>query len=417
MSVATDSPRLEVNFDRLQLEIDTLAGIGRREDHGIYRMAFTDADWEARAWFKERIREAGLEVYEDGAANIHARYRYDHRTPSVMMGSHLDSVPGAGHLDGALGVLVALECVRRIKELGLPIRHPLEAVSFTDEEGRFGGMPGSQAMSGQLSPEDIYNARAVDGETLIDAMRARGLNAMDMLRARRNPDSLHAFLELHIEQGPVLDRMGIPIGVVEGIAGVRKWDVRLIGAANHAGTTPMHMRRDAFLGVAELAGELPRILEEEGSANSVATIGRVELKPGAANVVPGQADFLIEVRDTDPEVLNRLANGFRRTLSAIARRRDLMFEFDVLSDIEPVKCDPGVMATIGQVAEGLGVRVHPMPSGAAHDTQFMARLTRAGMIFIPSKDGRSHSPAEWSAWEDIETGANVALNTLYRLAS
>jgi N-carbamoyl-L-amino-acid hydrolase len=417
MSAVLKNPELTVNFERLQNDIDTLATIGRREDHGIYRMAFSDADMEARAWLKGRMEEAGLDIYEDGAANVHGRYKFDYQNPSVMMGSHIDSVPGAGHLDGALGVMVALECVRRIKELDLPLKHPLEVVAFTDEEGRFGGMPGSQAMAGQLSPEDIYNAHDLDGMSLTDAMKARGLNAMDMLRARRNPDSIHAFLELHIEQGPVLDRTGIPIGIVEGIAGVRKWDVRLIGAANHAGTTPMDMRRDAFLGVAELAGELPRILEEEGSANSVATIGRVELKPGAANVVPGQADFILEVRDTDAEILNNLANGFRRTLSAIARRRDLMFEFEVLSDIEPVKCDPGIMNAIAEVTEAMNIRTKQMPSGAAHDTQFLARLTRAGMIFVPSKDGRSHSPAEWTAWEDIETGANVALNTLYRLAS
>ena len=413
----TDTPELRINFERLQADIDALAAIGRDKDHGLYRMAFSDNDMAARAWLKQRIEDAGLELYVDGAQNIHGRYRFDYQNPSVMMGSHIDTVPGAGHLDGALGVLVALECVRRIKELDLPIRHPLEAVAFTDEEGRFGGMLGSEAMSGQLTPEDIYNAHDLNGISLSDAMEAQGLKAMDCLRARRSPESLHAFLELHIEQGPVLDKQGIPIGVVEGIAGILKWDVRIIGAANHAGTTPMTMRRDAFLGVAEFANEIPRILEEEGSSISVATIGRVELHPGATNVVPGQANFILEVRDTDREVLARLSNAFRRTLSAIARRRDLMFEFDVLHEIEPVKCDPGVMNTIASVAEGMGIRTLQMPSGAAHDTQFMARLTRAGMIFIPSKDGRSHSPAEWTPWEDIETGANVALNTLYRLAS
>lgn len=408
---------LSVNFERLQADVGALADIGREDDHGLHRMAFSDNDMRARAWLKQRIEEAGLELYVDGAQNIHARYRFDYQTPSVMMGSHIDTVPGAGHLDGALGVLVALECVRRIKELDLPLKHPLEAVAFTDEEGRFGGMLGSEALSGQLTPEDIYNARDLNGISLSEAMGARGLKAMDCLRARRSPESLHAFLELHIEQGPVLDRSAIPIGVVEGIAGILKWDVSLIGAANHAGTTPMNMRRDAFMGVAEFANEIPRILEEEGSSISVATIGRVELHPGATNVVPGQADFILEVRDTDADVIARLSNAFRRTLSAIARRRDLMFEFEVLHEIAPVRCDVGVMNVITSVADAMGIRALQMPSGAAHDTQFMARLTRAGMIFIPSKDGRSHSPAEWTPWEDIETGANVALNTLYRLAS
>lgn len=408
---------LKVDFERLQRDVEALGNIGRREDHGVYRMAFSDGDMAGRDWFCERIEEAGLNLHIDGAANIHGRLDWDGKRPSVMTGSHLDSVPGAGHLDGALGVVVGLECVRRLKELGVKLRYPLEAVAFTDEEGRFGGMVGSQAISGKLTPETIYNARDLNGMTLVEAMSQRGFNAMDALRARRTPESVHAFVELHIEQGPVLDRKQVPIGVVEGIAGLFKWDVRLLGTANHAGTTPMDMRNDAFQGLAELSGEIPRILEEDGSPRSVATIGRVELKPGAANVVPGRADFSLEVRDTDPEVLEQLSVAFRRALSAIARRRGLMFEFEVLSELAPVKCDPGIVQTIQETANALGTDSLIMPSGAAHDTQMMASLTRAGMVFVPSKGGRSHSPAEWTPWEDIESGANVLLNTLYRLAS
>jgi N-carbamoyl-L-amino-acid hydrolase len=410
------STSLRVNFERLQADIESLAAIGRQEDLGLYRMAFTEADMQARRWFSERIEAAGLDLYIDGAANIHARLDWDGTRPSVMTGSHLDTVPGAGHLDGALGVLVGLECLRRLKEAGLPLQYPLEAVAFTDEEGRFGGMFGSQAICGKLTPERIHSMRDLKGVSVTEAMAAQGLNAMDALRAQRSPQSLHAFVELHIEQGPVLDRQGVKIGVVEGIVGLFKWNVRLIGLANHAGTTPMNMRRDAFQGLAELSGEIPRILEEDGGMRSVATIGRVELFPGAANVVPGKAEFSLEVRDTDPVVLSRLADAFRRALSAIARRRDLMFEFEVLSELVPVSCDPIVMAAIVASATELGVSHMHMPSGAAHDTQMLANLTRASMIFVPSKEGRSHSPAEWTAWEDIEIGANVALNTLYTLA-
>ena len=410
------SKPLHVNFERLQRDIEALSVIGRKEDHGLYRMAFTEADMEGRRWFAERVAEAELDLYVDGAANMHARLNWDGKRPSVMTGSHLDTVPGAGHLDGALGVLVGLECLRSFKELGVALQYPLEAVAFTDEEGRFGGMVGSQAICGMLTPERIHTARDLEDVTLSEAMAAQGLNAMDALRAQRSPDSIHAFVELHIEQGPVLDRQGVKIGVVEGIVGLFKWNVRLIGLANHAGTTPMDMRRDAFQGLAELSGQIPRILEEDGGTRSVATIGRVELFPGAANVVPGKAEFSLEVRDTDRATLDRLAAAFRRALSAIARRRDLMFEFEVLSELEPVKCDPLVMNAIAESARALDTTQLQMPSGAAHDTQMMARLTRAGMIFVPSKEGRSHSPAEWTAWEDIEIGANVALNTLYRLA-
>lgn len=405
-----------INFDRLKQDLQSLSEIGRETDHGLFRMAFTPGDMAARAWLETRIRESGLEVYIDGAANIHARLGWDGERPSVMTGSHLDTVPGAGHLDGALGVLAGLECLRCIKEQNIPLRLPLESVAFTDEEGRFGGMFGSRALCGQLTPGGIAQARDLRGVRLIDAMAEQGLDAMDALQAQRNRDSISAFVELHIEQGPVLDRQRLRIGVVDAIAGLFKWQARLIGEANHAGTTPMSMRRDAFQGLAELAGELPRILEENGSPRSVATIGRVDLVPAVANVVPGRADFTLDVRDTDPIMLGQLADAFRRALSAIARRRELMFEFDVVSELAPVKCDIGIVDNISELCGAMGVAATRMHSGAAHDTQILATITRAGMIFVPSKEGRSHSPAEWTAWDDIETGTNVLLNTLCRLA-
>jgi len=408
--------KLSVNRQRLQSDIEALAEIGRSEDYGIYRMAFSEADMQGRAWFKNKAEEVGLDFYQDGAANLHARYQWDDKRPSVMMGSHIDTVPAAGHLDGALGVIVALECLRCIKESNLNIDYPLEAVAFSDEEGRFGGMLGSQAITGMLSPEKIINASDLNGVSLIDAMKNVGLDAMDALHARRTPESIHAYLELHIEQGPMLDNMEISIGNVDAIAGLFKWDVTLTGTPNHAGTTPMDMRKDAFMGLSEFASQLQRILDENGSPRSVATIGRVEISPGAANVIPGKVDFSLEARDTDPTVLDDLANAFRKSLSAIARKHELMFEFRVLSEITPVKSDPGIVESIENVCKSLRVPFLQMASGAAHDAQMLAKITRAGMIFVPSKDGRSHSIAEWTDMDDIEKGANVALNTMYRIA-
>ncbi len=408
---------LAVDFVRLQADVEALADIGRSEDHGIYRMAFSPGDMAARHWLQGRIEAAGLQFHQDEAANLHGRLGWDGATPSVMTGSHIDTVPGAGHLDGALGVVCALECLRVFRERGVPLRRPLEMVAFTDEEGRFGGMLGSQALTGVLTPESVLAARDLDGVSLADAMREQGFTATDALRAARPAESIHAFVELHIEQGPVLDRDGIAIGVVEGITGLRRWDVRLLGAANHAGTTPMDMRVDAFQGLAEFGSAVDRVLGEYGGPRSVATVGRVELVPGAANVVPGEARFSLEMRDTDPAVLEELAGAFRRALSAIARRRGLRFEFDVVSEIEPVACDSAVLGAIEASARELGLSLLRMPSGAAHDTQQIARIAPAGMIFVPSKQGRSHSPAEWTAWPDIEAGANVLLNALHRLAT
>ncbi|KPJ93357.1 MAG: allantoate amidohydrolase [Gammaproteobacteria bacterium SG8_15] len=407
---------ITVNIERLKNDIESLAAVGRDSEGGIYRMAFSDGDIAGRQWFKQRLMDAGIEVHEDGAANICGRLGWDGKRPSVMTGSHLDTVPGAGHLDGALGVLVGLECLRRFKEESVPLRFPLEVVAFSDEEGRFGGMLGSQAIAGSLTPEKIHQAIDLHGISLIDAMQQQGYDAMQALYARRNPDSIHTFLELHIEQGPILDQMGFSVGVVDAIAGLFKWDVTLSGIPNHAGTTPMHMRNDALQALAEFATQIQRVLDENGSERSVATIGRVELKPGAANVVPGMVEFSLEVRDTEQRVLDELKGAFRRALSAIARRRDIMFEFAVLSEIAPVKCDMGLVKELKEVAEELKIPALQMASGAAHDTQIIAAITRAAMVFVPSKEGRSHSAAEWTDIEHIEKGANVLLNTMLRIA-
>lgn len=410
------SELLTINSKRLQQDINSLAQIGKKSDHGLYRMAFSEGDMQGRQWLQSQISNAGLEYFEDGAANIYAKLPTQNSNPSVVTGSHIDTIPGAGHLDGALGVVVGLECLRRFKEENIALTHPVELIAFTDEEGRFGGMFGSQAICGQLTPEKIYNAIDLQGNSIVDVMKDAGYDAMSALMARRNPESIHSFIELHIEQGPILDKENISIGVVEGITGLFKWNVILKGNANHAGTTPMNMRQDALQGLAEVATNIDRVLEEYGSPRSVATIGRVELSPGAANVVPGLVEFSLEVRDVSKTTLDMLADAFRRSISAIARRRDLMFEFEVLSEISPVKCDASVINTIASVVKDFDLDSLQMPSGAAHDTQIMASIAKAGMIFVPSVNGKSHSPAEWTQWEDIERGANVLLNTLYRLA-
>jgi beta-ureidopropionase / N-carbamoyl-L-amino-acid hydrolase len=409
---------LRIDAARLESDIATLGEIGRSEERGLNRTAFSEGDMAGRAWLTAQIEKAGLSPRLDGAANLGTRLvgqRDD--LPSVMTGSHIDTVPGAGQLDGALGVLCGLEVLRVLSAARVPLQRSIELVAFSDEEGRFGGMLGSQAMSGRLTPDSIQAARDLDGTTLVDVMDTRGYRAMDALKAEREQGSIHAFVELHIEQGPVLDRRGGSIGLVDAITGLFRWDVRLIGEANHAGTTPMDLRRDAFQGLAELAGEIDRVLEEHGTARSRATVGRVDLVPGAANVVPGEARFALEVRDTDAQTLEALSQGFRRALSAIARRRNLMFEFQVVSEIEPVSCSERVMESVRRACGKLRVEPLAMPSGAAHDTQMIAGIAPAGMIFVPSRAGRSHSPAEWTSPSDIELGANVLLHTLLDLAS
>ena len=421
--------QLRVDFPRLQADVEALSAIGRRENHGIYRMAFTSEFFEACDWLKAKAQAADLDVHTDEAFNVHARVHArghdqtaasrpdgDRQAASVMTGSHLDSVPGGGALDGALGVVVGLECLRRLKELDVPLTKPVELCAFADEEGRFGGMFGSQAMAGNLTPEMILSAQDLEGIRLVDVFESLSAQALSALRAQRHPDSVAAFVELHIEQGPILDSRKTDIGVVEGIVGLLRWTVRILGQTNHAGSTPMDMRQDAFVGLAEIALQIPELVKKAGSGRSVATIGRVQLSPGAANVIPGQAEFSLDIRDLDEGVLASLSEELRAFMSEVCRRRGLMFEFEQVSALRPVASDPHIMQIIEDCATDLGDSAMRLPSGAAHDTQMMARLAPVGMIFLPSLAGRSHSAAEWTSWEAIEKGANVLLNTLHRLA-
>lgn len=408
---------LKIDIKRLRKDIQALSKIGYNgETRGITRQGLTRADYEGRQWLMEQFRKIELEPTMDGACNVICRHG-DSRKPSVILGSHLDTVPDAGMFDGILGVLAGLECLRTIKENGIHLKRPVEVVAFSEEEGRFGGMFGVQAFCGNISPEWIEIARDADGFLLRDEMRKLGMNPQDALTAYREPESIHAYLELHIEQGPVLDDMKRSIGIVEGISGVFDWNIRIIGAANHAGTTPMENRRDAFLGLSDFAHEISRIIAENGTELSRLTIGKVNIKPGFVHVVPGEVEFTLTGRELDEAVMWELAAACRKVLSAIARQNNLMFEYEEKSWLPPKYCSPQIMDVIRQNTEKLGYKYHTLPSGAGHDAQFMADITDAGMIFVPSVGGISHSPKEWTNWADIEKGANVLLHSCLELAT
>ncbi len=361
------------------------------------------------------FRDNGLKTHMDGAGNVCGRLG-DSDKPAILIGSHLDSVPAGGMFDGALGVIAGLECLRVIQEQQIPLDHPVEVIATSEEEGRFGGMLGAQALTGALTLSWLEKAADPNGQTLQEAMANRGLDYHQAMHVRREPESMKAFLELHIEQGPVLEASGNTIGVVEGISGVFKWLVKLIGKADHAGTAPMNLRSDAFTGLADFAHEIQRIIDENGTDKSRLTIGHVDLKPGYAHTVPGEADFTLVGRDMSAEVMKELADSCRKTLSAIARRRRLMFEYEQMSWLEPKYCSPEIIDLIEKHSKSLGYSYQLMPSGAGHDAQFFTDVTPTGMIFIPSVGGVSHAPDEWSHWLDVEKGCNLLLASLLELA-
>lgn len=410
--------KLKVNIDRLKENIIELSNIGKSDNGGLYRMAFNKDDYHSRLWLLKKVKDLGLDSRLDGALNVIGRLdSKNDENKAVIVGSHIDTVPNAGALDGALGVLVGLECIQRIREEKIPLKYPLELIAFSDEEGRFGGMFGSRSFAGMMTPGYLEEASDLDGIKLKDALRELGHDPYKALDAARNSDEIKYFMELHIEQGPVLDQKHHQIGIVTDITGLYKWQVTLTGDSNHAGTTPMEMRNDAFMGLADFAHEIPRLIDENGSDVSRMTIGKVQLFPGSPNTVPGQVKFSLDVRDVSADVMYELQDASRKALSAIARRRKLMFEFEELSWIDPVKCDKELISVLEKVSKEQKINYITMPSGAAHDAQMVASIAPIGMLFVPSKGGVSHTPHEWTDWRDIETGANVMLEAILNINS
>lgn len=407
---------MSISLKRLQNDLLELSNIGKDDKGGgITRVGFSREDMQARQWLLEKMRNINMDSYMDGAGNVIGRLQ-GNQSKCVMMGSHIDSVPNGGIFDGCLGVMAGLECCRVLQEIPQEERRPVEVIAFAEEEGRFGGMFGVQAFCGNVSLGWMDQAADENGNKLKDVMKSQGLNPDEALKAQRDPGEVRAFLELHVEQGPMLERLKKPVGIVQGISGVFKWNIHFLGCANHAGTAPMDMRSDAFMGMADFAHEIPRIIAEEGTENSRLTVGSVELKPGYPHTIPGEAHFSLVGRDLDLNVMKALAGTCRKVLSAIARKHGLRFEYDEMSWLDPKPCHDEIQELFKQCCDDLGYESHLMPSGAGHDTQFMCDFTRAGMIFVPSINGVSHAPDEWTHWSDIEIGANVLYEAVKTVA-
>ena len=405
-----------ISLPRLKSHIEALSRFGRNpEGQGITRSCWGPAHEEARKWLLGKMKDAGLETWVDPAGNTFGRLGSG--GPTVMTGSHIDTVPQGGPLDGALGVLAGLECLQAIREAGVRTRLPLTVAAWSDEEGRYGSLFGSRAFTGKLDPAAIPTMAAADGERLVDAMARAGFNALEAAKAKGDPKALAAYIELHIEQGPHLDAARIPIGLVEGIVGIRRYRLNFIGEPDHAGTTPMAWRKDAFLGAAEYALKAREHIVKKGSGRSVTNFGRIELAPGVSNIVPARAVMLQEMRELDRKILARLDRECLALARAIARRRGLKVVVEPLSRTDPARCAPRVMDAVARACGTLKLKYKRMPSGAGHDAQNLATMTRAGMLFIPSKGGRSHRPDETSDWKAIERGGNALLHTLIDLAS
>ena len=332
-----------------------------------------------------------------------------------MMGSHLDSVAEGGRFDGTAGVAAALEAARAIKEGDLPHRLPIDLVVFAEEEGgRFGwGLLGSSAWSGRITAGQLAQIKDREGVGYLEAMESAGIKIRDS--SMLNPDSLKAMLELHIEQGSILESRNASIGVVEAIVGIKQVIVTIEGSADHAGTTPMDLRRDAMQGAARIIAAVETVAQQEG-AGGVATVGQVFCEPGQANVIPGLVRFSVDVRHSDESRLEAMAAGVAYMAENVSKTRNLRCHIEVKAEAEPVKMTPEICDLIEKIAREKGVEPVRMASGAGHDTGIIATISDAGMIFVPSQAGRSHCAEEFTKVEDIALGAEILLETVLELA-
>lgn len=403
---------LRIDGDRLMRRLGELATIGPIDGGGSSRLALTDEDRDGRDLVTTWMRDLGLDVRIDGIGNVVATRPGRTDGPAVMTGSHIDTVRSGGRYDGNLGVLAGLEVIETLTDAGVETEHPIAVAFFTDEEGaRFPpDMLGSLVYVGGLALEEALDIEGIDGTVVGDELDRIGYRGPNPCPG----PAPHAFVELHIEQGPVLEAGGHTIGAVTGVQGISWTEFTITGQANHAGTTPMDLRHDAGWAAAAVAVHVRDMATRMGG-RQVATVGRLDLAPDLVNVVAGSAVLTVDLRNTDEALLAAAETDLAAFVDGIAEAEGVLIESRTLARFEPVAFNESVVETVVSTAEALGHAVSEMPSGAGHDAQMMARVCPTGMVFVPSRDGISHNPAEHTDPADLTAGVNVLLHTLLAL--
>ena len=404
---------LRTDAARLRHRLEELSVYGRPEGgtfaDGVSRVAYSDADVAGRKYAMQAMVEAGLKPRIDPAGNIFgARAGRDASLPRILFGSHIDSVPNGGNFDGDVGSMSAIQVMQTLGYYSIVTKHPLEMVIWSNEEN----LVGSPLAAGGM--DESVLVRVFNGIRVEDGLRKIGGDPARLAEARIPPHSFCCYLELHIEQGGILDKAKIPIGVVEGIVSIDEYEVELRGFANHAGTTPMPERRNALLAAAKLVEAVQEVVTRE-PGRQVGTVGQLQVFPNAHNVVPGLVKHTIELRDLSAEKIARLGDEIQRRAQEIARETGTEIQIQKVDHDPPALADPGIQKTIEEAATRFGLKTMRLPSGAGHDAQWMARLAPMGMIFVPSVSGISHSPKEVTTWQDCANGANVLLHTILLL--
>ena len=417
----TAFPRFQLTDDislRIKEIITGLAQYTNRKFQGYTRLAFSKEDKQAREFIIKLMNDTGLKVRVDPAGNIIGKANGDRAdSPVIITGSHIDTVKEGGRFDGIAGVIAAIEVVRHLELSKLKTNHPIEVVVFTSEEPNEFDIStvGSRAMAGTLDKRLLSTLKNKDELALGQAIEFIGGNAETIDQAARKRADVLAYIEMHIEQGNILESIGLPIGVVTGIAGIYRGQVTISGCADHAGTTPMTARKDALVAAAEAVMALERIARRKHLRDTVATIGVVENLPNAANIVPGKVIMQTDIRSAKLKHLDLVEQSLQEKLQEISVRREVSISFTRLAAVPLVAMDNWVTGLIAASCRDSKIPYHLMTSGAGHDASHMSQMTRAGMIFVPSKAGKSHCPEEWTDYEDIALGTQVLFNTIMKI--
>ena len=411
-SILSQGQKMTVSKVRLSDNLKRLRVYGINDMNGNDRVAYSDYDIQAREYLKSYLKNLGLSVEVDYAANIIARKEgTNKKLKPIAFGSHIDAVPNGGHYDGPLGVIGGIEVLETIIEDKIINSHPLELIIFTNEEG---GVFGSRALAGKLN-YDALEVKTASGFTNGEGVDRLGGDQRKIFDVIKSSNDYHAFVELHIEQGNILNKNVVDIGVVTGIVGLKWWDVTIEGFANHAGTTPMGERKDPMITAADFILLVKNVINEI-PGNQVGTVGKIEAFPGAPNVIPGKVKLSLEIRDLDENKIDFLFNEIRKRARIVALENETIISFSSIEiNASPALMDDKIQALIIDAANELNYSFKKMPSGAGHDAQDMAIIAPSGMIFIPSVDGISHSPKEFSSDEAVYKGTNILLNTILKL--
>jgi len=402
----------KVEKDRIIDLFENLKKFGVNENQGNDRVAYSDFEIQARDYISNKLKKTGAKVYTDFAGNLIAHYNPNNsKLKPILFGSHVDAVPNGGHYDGTAGVIHAIEVLQTVYSKNISLNHPLEVIVFANEEG---GLFGSKALAGKINQQTL-DVVTVSGYTNAEGVERLGGNVDRIYEVKRNMGDIHAFLEMHIEQGSNLYSSNTDIGIVEGIVGLKWWDVTVKGFANHAGTTPMNQRQDAMIAASKFVLMVNETVNSyEGS--QVGTVGRMSAEPGVPNVIPGIVNLSLELRDLSSKKISMIYNKILENTKIIEQETKTKFSFSPIDATgDPALMDKRIINILSDVSDDLGYTSMLMPSGAGHDAQTMALIAPTAMIFAPSKDGISHSPKEYTSFEMLEKTTNVLLNTILKI--